>query len=49
MTQTAILLGANKETASRELEDVVKFEMKLANVRFFHFLFTEVYYKFFDI
>lgn len=40
MTQTAILLGANKETASRELEDVVKFEMKLANVRFFHFLFT---------
>lgn len=32
MTQTAILLGANKETASRELEDVVKFEMKLANV-----------------
>ena len=32
MTQTAILLGANKETASSELEDVVKFEMKLANV-----------------
>lgn len=32
MTQTAILLGANAETASEELQDVVKFEMKLANV-----------------
>lgn len=39
MTQTAILLGANKETASRELEDVVKFEMKLANVCFFTFIY----------
>lgn len=42
MTQTAILLGANKETASRELEDVVKFEMKLANVSFSLLLFIEV-------
>lgn len=33
MTQTAVLLGANPETASSELKDVVKFEMKLANVR----------------
>jgi hypothetical protein len=32
MTQTAILLGANSENASKELELVVKFEMKLANV-----------------
>lgn len=32
MTQTAILLGANTENASKELELVVKFEMKLANV-----------------
>lgn len=32
MTQTAILLGANSESASKELEHVVKFEMKLANV-----------------
>lgn len=39
MTQTAILLGANKDTASRELEDVVKFEMKLANVSSFTFIY----------
>lgn len=32
MTQTAILLGANAESASRELEHVVMFEKKLANV-----------------
>lgn len=32
MTQTAILLGASTENASKELEHVVKFEMKLANV-----------------
>lgn len=42
MTQTAILLGANKDTASRELEDVVKFEMKLANVSSI-LLFTKGY------
>lgn len=33
MTQVAVLLGANPETASKELQEVVKFEMKLANVR----------------
>lgn len=32
MTQSAVLLGANSEIASKELEHVVKFEMKLANV-----------------
>lgn len=32
MTQTAILLGASSINASKELEAVVKFEMKLANV-----------------
>jgi neprilysin len=32
MTQTAILLGANAENAARELEHVVMFEKKLANV-----------------
>lgn len=32
MTQIAILLGANPETASNELQEVVKFEMRLANV-----------------
>jgi hypothetical protein len=32
MTQTAILLGANTENAAKELELVVKFEIKLANV-----------------
>ncbi|XP_059609533.1 neprilysin-1 [Phlebotomus argentipes] len=31
MTQVAVLLGANPDTASKELQDVVKFEMKLAN------------------
>ncbi|GAB0091434.1 Neprilysin-1 [Sergentomyia squamirostris] len=31
MTQVAVLLGANPETASKELQEVVKFEMKLAN------------------
>lgn len=33
MTEIAILLGANSETAGVELQDVIKFEMKLANVR----------------
>lgn len=32
MTQIAILLGANVENATRELEHVVMFEKKLANV-----------------
>lgn len=32
MTQTAILLGADPSKAGEELQDVVKFEMKLANV-----------------
>lgn len=32
MTQTAVLLGANAENAFKELDHVVKFEMKLANV-----------------
>lgn len=32
MTQTAILLGANAESAAKELEHVVMFEKKLANV-----------------
>jgi predicted metalloendopeptidase len=32
MTQTAILLGANAENAAKELEHVVMFEKKLADV-----------------
>jgi neprilysin len=32
MTQSAILLGASPENAAKELDHVVKFEMKLANV-----------------
>jgi membrane metallo-endopeptidase-like protein 1 len=36
MTQTAILLGANAENAARELEHVVMFEKKLANVSNFN-------------
>jgi len=32
MTQVAVLLGADPETASDELQEVVKFEMRLANV-----------------
>lgn len=32
MTQTAILLGADPETASNELDSVLSFEIKLANV-----------------
>lgn len=32
MTQTAILLGASAESAARDLEHVVMFEKKLANV-----------------
>lgn len=32
MTQIAILLGANKTTAADELQEVIKFEIKLANV-----------------
>ena len=51
MTQTAILLGANAESAAKELEHVVMFEKKLANVsiikivlsfhsQFFHYLFN---------
>lgn len=32
MVQSAVLLGADPETASEELQDVVKFEMQLANV-----------------
>jgi neprilysin len=32
MTQIALLLGADPETAFDELDDVVKFEIKLANV-----------------
>ncbi|KAG4072943.1 hypothetical protein HA402_006623 [Bradysia odoriphaga] len=31
MTEIAILLGANSETAGTELQEVIKFEMKLAN------------------
>lgn len=34
MTQTAILLGADPVKAGEELQEVVKFEMKLANVSF---------------
>lgn len=33
MTNIAILLGANKTTASDELQQVVEFERRLANVR----------------
>lgn len=33
MTNIAVLLGANKTTASLELEKVIEFERKLANVR----------------
>jgi neprilysin len=33
MTQSAILLGADPSNAAKELDLVVKFEMKLANVR----------------
>lgn len=32
MVSIAVLLGANETTADRELQDVVKFEMQLANV-----------------
>lgn len=35
MTEIAILLGANSETAGTELQEVIKFEMKLANVRLY--------------
>lgn len=39
MTQTAILLGADAKTAAQELEEVIKFETKLANVsNFVHIL-----------
>lgn len=33
MTQIAILLGADAKTAEAELEEVVKFEVQLANVK----------------
>lgn len=33
MVSIAVLLGANATTAEKELQDVVKFEMQLANVR----------------
>lgn len=32
MVSIAVLLGANATTAEKELQDVVKFEMQLANV-----------------
>lgn len=32
MTQIAILLGADKETAATEMQDVIDFEVSLANV-----------------
>ncbi len=32
MTQTAILMGGDPETVAEELEEVVKFEIRLANV-----------------
>lgn len=32
MTNIAVLLGANKKTASDELKNVIEFERKLANV-----------------
>lgn len=32
MTQIAIILGADPETASKEMQDVLKFEILLANV-----------------
>lgn len=32
MVSIAVLLGANATTAERELQEVVKFEMQLANV-----------------
>lgn len=32
MTQIAILLGADDKTAEAELEEVIKFEVQLANV-----------------
>lgn len=35
MVSIAVLLGANASTAEQELQDVVKFEMQLANVRRF--------------
>lgn len=34
MTDLAVLMGADSETAATELLDVVKFEIQLANVRF---------------
>lgn len=46
MTQTAVLLGANPDTASSELKDVVKFEMKLANVRVYINLLSHLKIKF---
>ena len=36
MTQIAILLGADEKTAEAELEDVIKFEVRLANVGTFY-------------
>lgn len=40
MTQTAILLGADPKTATQELDDVIKFETRLANVSRMKFPFA---------
>jgi hypothetical protein len=37
MTQIAVLMGADLEAATKELDDVVKFEIRLANV--IHFFY----------
>lgn len=36
MTQIAILLGADKETAAIEMQNVIDFEVSLANVSHWH-------------
>lgn len=42
MSQVAVLLGANATTAEKELDEVLKFEIQLANV-------SEVYFPYFKI
>lgn len=46
MTQIAIILGANRETASQELKEVVDFEKRLANVSIIQ-IKTKIKYIFF--
>lgn len=40
MTNVAVLLGADKTTASEDLRKVVEFERKLANVSKFIFIYV---------